>query len=336
VKKFPVIGAALLALALPPAAAQGPAAGSAQRIEVRSEQIEAFNLRDSSRTRFGTLEFRGGLILNSSNRNFGGLSAIRVMPDGERFLAVSDKGHWFRGRIVYRDGRPAGLAEVETAPMLGADGRPLTARGWYDTESLAEYEGAVYVGIERVHQIVRFDYGKDGLKARGRPIALPAGVRPLPSNAGLECLVIPPKGMPLAGTLIAISERALDAQGDIRAFLIGGQTPGSFAVRRSDDFDVTDCATTPRGDLLVLERRFSIAVGVAMRIRRVPLAQIVPGASVDGVTLIYADGAVQIDNMEGLAVHRNAAGEIVLTLISDDNFSPLQRTLLLQFVLVAE
>ncbi len=43
-----------------------------------------------------------------------------------------------------------------------------------------------------------------------------------------------------------------------------------------------------------------------------------------------------IDNMEGLAVHRTDAGDIILTLISDDNFSPLQRTLLLQFRLVAE
>ena len=41
----------------------------------------------------------------------------------------------------------------------------------------------------------------------------------------------------------------------------------------------------------------------------------------------------QIDNMEGLSVHRAADGALVLTLISDDNFSPLQRTLLLQFTL---
>jgi hypothetical protein len=37
--------------------------------------------------------------------------------------------------------------------------------------------------------------------------------------------------------------------------------------------------------------------------------------------------------MEGLSIHRSATGETVLTLISDDNFSVLQRTLLLQFVL---
>ena len=44
----------------------------------------------------------------------------------------------------------------------------------------------------------------------------------------------------------------------------------------------------------------------------------------------------QIDNFEGMAVHRAADGALVLTLISDDNFSPLQRTLLLQFTMVGE
>jgi hypothetical protein len=42
----------------------------------------------------------------------------------------------------------------------------------------------------------------------------------------------------------------------------------------------------------------------------------------------------QIDNFEGLGLHRAASGETVLTLVSDDNFSPLQRTLLMQFTLL--
>jgi hypothetical protein len=40
--------------------------------------------------------------------------------------------------------------------------------------------------------------------------------------------------------------------------------------------------------------------------------------------------------MEGLGIHRSPQGETVLTLISDDNFSALQRTLLLQFTLIDE
>ncbi|HEX2216191.1 MAG TPA: esterase-like activity of phytase family protein, partial [Xanthobacteraceae bacterium] len=62
-------------------------------------------------------------------------------------------------------------------------------------------------------------------------------------------------------------------------------------------------------------------------------AEVRPGARVDGPVLIEADAGYQIDNMEALAVHRTGAGEIVLTIVSDDNFSALQRTLLLQFTL---
>ncbi len=89
----------------------------------------------------------------------------------------------------------------------------------------------------------------------------------------------------------------------------------------------------PGGDLLVLERKFSWTGGLAIRLRRIALTGIKPGALVDGAVLFEADLGQEIDNMEGLSVHRSAAGETVLTLISDDNFSLLQRTLLLQFVL---
>jgi hypothetical protein len=70
-----------------------------------------------------------------------------------------------------------------------------------------------------------------------------------------------------------------------------------------------------------------------MRIRNVPVAAIKPGALVDGPQLIFADTGYEIDNMEGLSVHRDAGGALVLTLISDNNFWGLQRTLLLQFTL---
>ena len=89
----------------------------------------------------------------------------------------------------------------------------------------------------------------------------------------------------------------------------------------------------PDGDLLVLERKFSWPAGSAIRIRRVALAEIKPDALVDGADPVRGRSGLQIDNMEGLSVHRSAAGDIVLTLVSDDNFSFLQRTMLLQFTL---
>jgi hypothetical protein len=306
------------------------------RIDVQARPFVSFDVRDAARRRFGALEFRGGLVLTSPNPKFGGLSALRVSPDGTGFLAASDKGDWFRGRMVYRDGRPLALADVETAPMLGPDGRSLADRGWYDTESMAIDGDFVYVAIERVHQIVRFDFSKGGLAARGQPIDLPPIIRTLPGNQGLEALVHVPKGLPLAGALIAISERGLDPSGNIRAFIIGGPHRGRFSVRRSDDFDITDAALLPSGDLVILERRFSVAAGAATRIRRIALAEIKPEATVDGPVLMEADLAYEIDNMEAISIHRTAGGDIVLTMFSDNNFSPIQRTLLLQFTLIDE
>ncbi|MCZ7643366.1 MAG: esterase-like activity of phytase family protein [Pseudorhodoplanes sp.] len=142
------------------------------------------------------------------------------------------------------------------------------------------------------------------------------------------------EGGPLGGALIAVSERGLDAAGNVRGFLIGGKMPGEFTVKRKNDFDIVDCALTPEGELLLLERFFTWRSGVAMRIRRVAFASVRPGALLDGPALIEADLGYQIDNMEGLSVHRAANGETILTLVSDDNFSLIQRTLLLQFALI--
>ncbi len=305
-------------------------------IAVAATTIASFDNRDPTRVRFGALEFRGGLALTSKNEAFGGISGIHMEPDGAHFLAVTDRGSWLRGRILYRDGTPNGIADIEIAPILGSDGKPLAAHGWYDVESLTERDGLFYVGIERVERIMRFDIRRDGLAARGEPMPVPADFKTFKNNKSLECLAAPPKGPAHAGALIAITEESLDAAGNLRAFVLPGGKGEvvRFSIKRSDDFDVSDCTILPPGDLLILERHYSPARGVAMRIRRLPLSSIAPKRLVDGKTLIVADLAYQIDNMEGIAVHRNAAGETVLTLVSDDNFSVLQRNLLLQFTLV--
>ena len=88
------------------------------------------------------------------------------------------------------------------------------------------------------------------------------------------------------------------------------------------------------GDLLILERKFSIMKGVGIRIRRIPLASVNPEALIDGPTIFEVDLSYEIDNMEGIDAHVTEDGDTVLTMISDDNFSMIQRTLLLQFTLV--
>ncbi len=213
-----LFAAAALLLPAAPTLAQGT-------IQINAIAIDYFDLKDRELRRFGKLEFRGGLQLTSPTREFGGISGLRIMPDGSGFLAVTDMGRWLRGRITYAGSAPSGIADAVMAPMLSADGKRLAARGLWDTEAIADDRGTIYVGIERKHQIVKFDFAKSGFKARAVAVPVPDEFKDFPNNEGIEALAIVPKGQPLAGTLIAITEKALDASGNIKGFLLGGPIP---------------------------------------------------------------------------------------------------------------
>ncbi len=301
-------------------------------LSIAARPITQFEARSPDKTRFGQLTFRGGLVMRGSHPRFGGLSGLWRSPDGAALVAVTDNGFWLTARPSYEAGRIAGLEQAQLAPILGSSGRPLHRSRYYDTESLAIADGVAYVGVERTHDILRFDWGHDGVAARARPLSLPREVKALPSNRGLEALGVIPRGHRLAGALLAVSERSGAEDAPTLGAIIGGREPGLLQVRRHDGFDITDLAFLPDGDLLLLERWYKPLRGVGMRIRRIAGATIQKGAVLDGPYLIEADLGQEIDNMEGLSVHRSN-GQTVLTLVSDDNFSFLQRNLLLEFTL---
>ena len=158
----PTLGAGGMSVTPGASAAQALVASASEKTvsgaEVNARPLPSFDTRDRSHVRFGSLEYRSGLILTSRFRGFGGLSGLRLDAKGERFIALSDKGSWFTGRIVYKGREMTGLDDVEASPMLGPDGKPITARGWFDSESIALDGSMVYVGLERINQLLRFDF----------------------------------------------------------------------------------------------------------------------------------------------------------------------------------
>ncbi len=280
--------------------------------------------------RFGRLEFIGGLTLTSPNSDFQSLSAIRFLPDGQRFIAVADTGQWVDGRVT-RDasGRLSGLEDVTVTPMKNARGVHAGKSGM-DAESLAIVGGRVYVGFEGRHRIDVYPLsGHDGANASAGPDFL-IPTYELRRNGSFEALAADD-----AGRMVVIAEKSIDKDGNLFAAIIGGPQKGIFKVVKREGYDVTDAAFLPGGDLLVLERRFSLLSGVAMRIRRLSGSAIRPGAVVDGPVIMQAYGGThRIDNMEGMDVIRPGDGSLHVILVSDDNNSPLQNTLMLEFRLV--
>lgn len=301
-------------------------------ITVSARPISAFEPRDPGKTRFGRLSFRSGLVLGGNHPRFGGFSGLWRSPDGGDLVAVTDNGFWLTAKLRSQGGRLIGLEQAELAAILGSSGRPLHRSRYYDTESLAIANGVAYVGVERTHDVLRFDWGRDGVGARARIVQVPRELKRLPDNRGLEAIGVVPVGHALAGAVVAIAERSGREDEPTLGVILGGRQPGLFQVARHDGYAVTDMAFLPGGDMLLLERWYRPLRGVGMRIRRVAGAGLRPGAILDGPYLIEADLGQEIDNMEGMSVHLEN-GKTVLTLISDDNFSFLQRTVLLEFEL---
>jgi hypothetical protein len=308
-------------------------------ITVEARRIASFS-KVGGGNHIGKLAFRGGLVLTSPDKDFGGFSDLIVEADGRRMLTVSDEGHWLGADIDTDGTAPSGLSKVVIAPLLAASGKELSRKRDADAESMTLVDGnltngTVLIGFERNHRIGRFPIVKGVLQPPSGYLKLPADAKRMRSNKGFEALAIL-QGGANKGAIIAFSERFPDPALTHTGWIWIKGEPQRIQLTDIGDFEVTAAAGLADGSLLILERRFRWLEGVKMRLRRVA-AEVVPGAVMDGEVLLETGMSAEIDNMEGLAVHRGERGETVLTLISDDNFNSfLQRTILLQFTLADE
>ena len=276
------------------------------------------------RVRLGALRFLAGWELGSGRPDFGGISAIHVR-DGH-IIALSDAGTIIRFRM---NGGAILDVRFQALPSGPGTGAGKTDR---DTEALAmdPATGSAWVGFERHNAIWR--YSTDFARASGH--AEPPAMRNWPLNNGPEALVR------LAdGRFIVLAEARKDPEGTSEGLLFAsdpaapGPPPIAFAYRGPAGFLVTDAAQLPDGRLLVLHRDFSVSKGVAAVLSLVDLHGIKEGALVEGRPIARFAPPLTVDNMEALGVDQEG-GRTILWLASDDNFSPLQRTLLMKFELV--
>jgi hypothetical protein len=282
------------------------------------------------------LTFRGGLILSSPSPNFGGWSGIVVGADAKSLLAISDSGAWMTGTIVYDGIHPSGVANARIGPLINRKGMPIGRGRDRDSEAIALERGTLengtaLVAFEGHHRIERYALSASGLSSDLGTVPLPSATQRMHPNQGLEGMTVM-KGGPYKSSLIAFSERLYDGKRNHTGWLWTRRGPATVHLKNIGDYDVTDLSSLDDGTLFVLERRFRWTEGVKMRLRRIAPDEVRPGRTMQGETLIEADLSDQIDNMEGLSVTRLKTGEVLVTMISDDNFNHLlQRTMLLQF-----
>lgn len=271
-------------------------------------------------TRIAGMRLAGGLALASDDPGFGGLSGLAALPDG-RLLAVSDAGQWLRFRPVVRGDVLVGVTDAE---MGGLPAPPGGEKYDMDSEGLAMApDGRMLVSFEQQHRILVYD-GVPPRRALGARWQTPA-MRWLP-NGGGEALALLP-----GGALLWLPEYP---QGGAHRGLYIDAAGSAWPVRVAGlpGLAITDAVALDSGRVLLLHRRYT-------GVETVAALSLIDVAGLPDATprpLLRWDGGSgwPIDNMEGMALVREQ-GRTLLYVVSDDNFSAAQRTLLLRVDITA-
>jgi hypothetical protein len=295
---------------LPPAPlAYGP------YIAVQAEPL-VLDAKDPGRKQIGDFTWAGGVELTSDQTSrLHGLSDIKVWPDG-RITAVGDQGDLLEARLVLDyAGRPTGLKDVKLTSVMGEDGQPITSRGQseWDSEGVAEFaNGDRLISLEQHDRILFYPH------TGGPPRLAPLPDITWMSNAGMEALALYPKSGPDAYVV------GIEGTGETYVCRLSAACTKDRTVELKDGYQLTAVEVLSGGRMAYLLRAFDPLRGV-----RIILRIVGPSGQVEDQLELARP--LTVDNFEGLAAAPSPNGGLRFYLISDDNFSKAQRTLLVAF-----
>lgn len=263
--------------------------------------------------------FSGGLeLVADAGSPLHSLSDLKLTGVDGGFVAVSDIGDLVRGRLrLDARGRLSGLTGLAFRRLTLADGQPIQDKADGDAEGLALLnDGRLLVSFERRHRI--WDYGRlSALNAR--PVAVRRPDVAFPENDGMEGLAASHDGN---GWRVTGENGGVWDCAPARCRTV--QAPPDPPLR-DRDYRITGLDRDPAGDgWFVVQRSYSPPIDARARVRRMA-----PDGTL-GPVLIELKLPGTTDNFEGVAAERRGDGTR-LYILSDDNFNPAQRTLLLAF-----
>jgi len=278
-----------------------------------------FDESDPGRRRDGRLVWLGEWKLTSNDSRFGGISAMHV--ENGRVTAFSDAGWLIRFPLP----SAGSLVRAEIGPLPegpGSDAR----KSDRDIESLVVAGNLAWIGFERRNAIWRYDRHD----WHARSWAAPPSMHRWPSNRGAEAMLRLPDGRFIVfeeGDGRAATSRALLFAGDPS---LPGTPAATMTYVKPTGYRTTDAALLPDGRALALQRRFAFLEGVSAKLSLVDLGGVRDGAVLRPEPVADFHRPIDVDNMEALSVTREG-GRTILWIASDDNYNPLQRTLLMKF-----
>jgi hypothetical protein len=267
--------------------------------------------------------------LNAAHTDFGGFSGMALKRDGSKIYAITD-----RARLAEADpvADPQGgiscWRSVSLRPLRGTSGDPL-AGSYLDAEGMTfsnSEQTKALISFERRHRAVEYDLTEEKATPL-RELKQPDIADELTYNESYETvrrlkngdIILFPEYLPEKG-----------APSRLRGYVLNRKTDQWKQIRIMQTEVgryVTDLIELKNGDILTLERAFTVLTGPTAIIRHFSRAEFMSGVPQKGEILASFNRQTGSDNFEAMASLPIADGELIY-LLSDDNFLSLQKTLL--------
>lgn len=251
---------------------------------------------------------------------FEGVSGLTYDRKRHRLYAVSDRGWLYTLKPLIENMKIEKVRLKEAVSLKDEKGRTLEGKKWRDAEGLAMAPDGLLVSFERNPRVVL--YRTDGTFAHR--VELPKSLKKKRRYRGKNSMLEAVARHPRYG-LVTAPERPLKGEESRYHTIFAKKQRWRFRAAGS----LTAMEVTEKGNFLIMERSFEWLTGA----RTIRLSLLYPEECHEGicrireVATLESEAGCRLDNFEGLT---RLGGNLYL-MISDDNGSPFQKTLLVLF-----
>ncbi|MEM7319477.1 MAG: esterase-like activity of phytase family protein [Pseudomonadota bacterium] len=251
---------------------------------------------------------------------FGGFSGLELSEDGNQMTVLSDRATILTAQILRESGRVVAIRAGRPHKIRSSRNKVLSGRAG-DSEGLAiAADGTVFISFEGIHRVAHHP----AFDAASRVLPRPKAFTSMAPNGSFEPLAIDSRGR-----LYTLPESSRTADGQIPVYRWDGRRWTGFgSLPPSGGFQPVGADIGPDGRFYLLERATGF-LGFKSRLTRWRIGR---RGLVDPETLLQTSNGTH-DNLEAVSVWRDRQGRLRATMISDDNFLPVQRTEIVEYTL---
>jgi len=268
--------------------------------------------------------------MSSDFKKFGGISGLKIISPKDAsypsaqfdFYFLSDDGFYLKANPEFDKQNNLKSFKIKNfVPLKSEENKILMGdKTEGDAEAIDIKNGDILIAFERNHRVLRYANEK-----KPDHFINPENFKNLISNEGIEAMGF------IKNQLLLITENSKASPQTVKAYLYRNNILTIFYYPLYKNYNPTDLTILNDNEILVLERSYTPNFGNRARILTFQYSDIKENEIVRPKQLVKLKPPFPLDNYEAIGNIQITEQLYKLFIVSDNNFNPKQKNLLIEF-----